>query len=400
MPSPTKQDQPNSLVERYQRLLELSSDLSSTLDLNTLLQQIVNAAADLTGSLAASILLYDEVKNVLYFQVSTNLDTLVMRGLVVPVDNSIAGAILTGGKPLVVMNVDEDSRHFAGIGESVKFKTESLLGVPLVTKEKVIGVLETLNKSEGKFTKEDETLLSALGSQAAVAIDNAHLFQQSDLIAEIVHELRTPLSSISTAAHLLQRPEISQEQLTTMAQTIHRETNRLSEMVTTFLDLARLESGRVQFKKEKVDLKTLLEESAEIMQSRVEEQGLSIKWHVPDDLPAFQCDRDKLKQVALNLISNAIKYNRPKGTITIGAAATQKEISFYVKDTGRGILPEHITSLFQKFYRVPGSEQVAQGTGLGLSISNRIVEVHGGGITVKSKAGKGTTFTVTLPLFT
>jgi K+-sensing histidine kinase KdpD len=393
----SKQDQTQTLLERYRRLINISRDLSSTLDLDSLLYQIVKAAADLTDSHDASILLYDENQHELYFQASTHLDARAMRGLAVPVEGSIAGTIVTTRKPMKVMSAEDDPRHYNGISESVQYKTESLLGVPLITKDKVVGVIEALNKKEGDFTDEDEQLLSALGSQAAVAIENTRLFQQSDLIAEMIHELRTPLSSISTASHLFMRPEVSQEQRASMAETIRRETTRLSEMATSFLDLARLESGRSPFIMEEVDLVALLQEGVKIMESRIQEQGLTLECDLKDNLPSFHGDSGKIIQVILNLLSNAIKYNRPKGMITIGASSTDKEVSFYVKDTGRGILPEHRESLFQKFYRVPGSDQITEGTGLGLSITKKIIDSHGGRIEVDSEVGKGTTFTVHLP---
>jgi signal transduction histidine kinase len=393
----SKARQVQSLLERYLRLIDISRDLSSTLDLDSLLYQIVKAAADLTDSHDASILLYDESNHALYFQASTNLDVRAMRGQTVPVEGSLAGTIVTTRQPLVVMRAEDDPRHYEEIGEAVKYKTESLLGVPLMTKEKVVGVLEALNKREGEFTHEDEQLLSALGSQAAVAIENTRLFQQSDLIAEVVHELRTPLSSIRTASHILMRPETSQEQRTSMAKIILQETDRLSEMTTSFLDLARLESGRSPYNKRQIDLAELLQEGAKIMENRIQEQGLTLSWDIKEEIPPFHGDPDKIIQVILNLLSNAVKYNRPKGVITIGASLAGEEISFYVKDTGRGILPEHCESLFEKFYRVPGSEKVSEGTGLGLSICQKIIAGHGGRIEVDSEVGEGTTFTIYLP---
>jgi len=387
-----------TLAERYLSLVEISRVLASTLDLDRLLYQIVNAAAILTASEAASILLYDELKNDLYFQSSTNLDSKVMRGLAVPIDNSIAGEIVKTRKPVMVMSTDNDPRHYEGVGESTQLKTKSLLGVPMITKDKVIGVLEVINKVEGEFSTDDQSLLNALGSQAAVAIENTRLFQQSDLISELVHELRTPLASIQTAAHLLTRPEISEEKREAMAHTIQKETNRLSEMTTSFLDLARLESGRIQFKKEPVNLEALLNEVADLMRARIAEEGLRFKMEITPPLPDVQGDRDKLKQVLFNLISNAVKYNRPNGSIVLGASQYEKEVSFYIRDTGMGMKPEHAEKLFQKFYRVPGSEKLATGTGLGLSITKKIVDGHGGSIEVNSKENHGTTFTVNLPI--
>ncbi|MBW8010839.1 MAG: GAF domain-containing sensor histidine kinase [Chloroflexi bacterium] len=396
--SPEIKTTPLALHKRYLKLIEITNDLASTLDLDILLDRIVEAAVDVTNSMAASILLYDEASNELYFQYSTSLDSPLMKGLVVPVEGSIAGAIVTNREPIIVSNVPDDPRHFGAIGKTTEIEIESLLGVPLITQDKVVGVLEAINKKIGEFTEDDQDLLTTLGSQAAVAIVNARLFQQSDLIAEMVHELRTPLASISTASHLLMRPEISEMQRTNMAETIERETRRLSDMTSSFLDLARLESGRSQFKVQQVDLINLLEEAREIMGGQIEAQGLDLEWDVPKQLPTFQGDQDKIKQVILNLLSNAIKYNRSNGSIIVNAFSTRKWITFSVSDTGRGIKPEHVDSLFQKFFRVPGSDKVAQGTGLGLSITKKIVESHGGNIEVGSTAGAGTTFIVNLPL--
>lgn len=387
----------DALMERYLSLIDIARILASTLDLDRLLHQIVHAAAILTDSTAASIILYDELKNQLFFQSSTNLDSKVMRGLEVPMESSIAGEIVRTRKPMIVLNAEEEPRHYQGVGNSVDFKTESLLGVPLIAKDKVIGVLEAINKKEADFTKDDENLLSALGSQAAVAIENTRLFQQSDLISELVHELRTPLASIQTAAHILTKVDISSEQQKHMAETIQKEALRLSDMTTSFLEMARLESGRIQFEKEPVNLEALLNEVAELIRSQVEAEGLTLKMEVTPPLPEILGDRDKLKQVLINLLSNAIKYNRKNGSVILGASRYKDTVSFYIRDTGKGMKPAHVENLFEKFFRAPGSEKIS-GTGLGLSISKRIVDGHGGKIEVDSQLDVGTTFTVTLPI--
>ena len=378
--------------------MEIANDLASTLDLEVLLNTIVQAAADVSNAKAASILLYDESNKELFFQASTNLDARLMIGLRVPVEGSIAGIIITSKQPMIVADVGDDPRHYNNISESTKYKTDSLLGVPLITKNKVVGVLEALNKREGKFTLIDQDLLTTLGSQAAVAIENARLFQQSDLIAEMVHELRTPLAGINTASHLLTRPEISEMQRSNLVEMIQTETTRLSEMTTSFLDLARLESGRAPLKVEEIDLVEMLEDTRAIMQPRMDDKNQTLEWEMPDNLPTFKGDRNKIKQVALNLFSNAIKYNSDRGTVLIKAMANDEQITFSVTDAGVGIAPHHLKSLFQKFYRVPGTDQGVLGTGLGLSISKKIVEAHLGTIEVESEIGSGSTFTVNLPL--
>lgn len=390
-------DESVRLLERYQRLIELSRDLASTLNLRELLNHIVHAAADLSGSEAASILTYDEMKGELYFDAASNLEEPLMRGLVVPAENSIAGWIVNNRQPVIISDTQKDPRHFGKIGKATQVTTTSMLGVPLIAKDKVVGVLEAINKLSGDFNLEDQEILATLAAQAAVAIENARLFQQSDLISEMVHELRTPLSSINMAASLLMRPESTLDTRQEMAEMIFGETQRLNDMATAFLDLARLESGRVQFQPQKIEVRPLLEECVQVMQSKIQERELKVKVECPADLPTIKADRDKLKQVFINLLSNAIKYNQPAGNIDLHAETADDEIVVHVRDTGPGISPEHQEHLFEKFYRVPGTEKSVQGTGLGLSICKRIIEAHRGSIGFQSQVGVGTDFIVHLP---
>jgi signal transduction histidine kinase len=386
-------------LDGYRRLIDISRDLASTLDLDILLSRIVHAAAEVSGSEAASILLYDDAAQQLYFQVSTNIDEPTRRGIVVPLEGSIAGWIVNNRKPVRVANVHNDPRFFGEVEETTGFSTDSILGVPLITKNKIVGVLEAINKQKGKFTDADESMLLVLGAQAAVAIENARLFQQSDLISEFVHELRTPLASLSTATYLLLRPEMSQEQRDQIINNIHGETMRLNALASSFLDLARLESGRVQFRKTLFSIADLMYECKDVMASKAVEDNIQIRVESPEGLPLLEADRDKTKQVLLNLLSNAIKYNRPNGTVMLRADATENDMVIYVQDTGIGIPEEALPHLFQKFYRVREHESKSSGTGLGLSICKQIVQGHGGRIEVKSKVAVGTVFSIILPRF-
>ena len=384
-------------LDGYRRLIDIARDLASTLDLDVLLYRIVMAAAEITDAEAGSILLYDGTARQLYFQVATNMDRPTMGGLIVPLEGSIAGWIVTNRKTVRTDEAHGDARFFSEVERTTGFQTRSLLGVPLITKEKVVGVLEVLNKNNGKFTDEDENLLLVLGAQAAVAIENARLFQQSDLISEFVHELRTPLASLSTATYLLLRPEISKEQHEQIIYNIHNETLRLNTLASSFLDLARLESGRVQFHKSRFNIIDLIYECKDVMQSKADEGHITLRVDSTENLPLVEADRDKIKQVVLNLLSNAIKYNRPRGSVIINAEASETEISVAVQDTGMGIPEDALPHLFEKFYRMREHENKAGGTGLGLSISKQIMQGHNGTLEVNSKVGVGTVFTLRLP---
>jgi signal transduction histidine kinase len=384
-------------LDGYRRLIDIARDLASTLDLDILLSRIVHAAAEISGAEAASILLYDDASRQLYFQVSTNMDESTRRGITVPLDGSIAGWIVNNRRPVRITNAHEDPRFYSNVEAVTGLTTQSLLGIPLITKNKVVGVLEALNKHKGKFSDADESMLLVLGAQAAVAIENTRLFQQSDLISEFVHELRTPLSSLSTATYLLLRPEMSQEQREQIINNIHSETMRLNALASSFLDLARLESGRVQFRKVAFSLADLMYECKDVMASKAVEDNIQMRVESPDGLPLLEGDRDKIKQVLLNLLSNALKYNRPNGTVMLRAEVMENEICIHVQDTGVGIPDEALPHLFQKFYRVREHESRASGTGLGLSICKQIVHGHGGRIEIKSKLGVGTVFMVYFP---
>jgi signal transduction histidine kinase len=389
-----------SRLDLYQRLIEISRDLVSTLDLTELLARIVNAAADLCQAEAASILLYNETTRELYFEAATNLENPTLRGMTVPVENSVAGWIVTNQQAVIINDAQHDTRHFNEVSDNLQMSIQTLMGVPLIAKGKVIGALEAINKIESLFDEDDLDLLSALGAQAAIAIENSRLFQQSDLIAELIHELRTPMASLNTAVYLLMRPEIDEAQRIYLANMVRSEISRLSELTTSFLDLARLESGRMQFNPQSFDLGQLLNDCTDLMRARAMERNIKIDSKIPADPTFVTADRDKIKQVVINLLSNAIKYNSTDGKIAIQAYQNGEAAGFSVEDTGPGIPANEMKHLFEKFYRVPGSENLASGTGLGLSICKRIIDAHQGWIDVDSKVGKGTKFSIFLPTTT
>lgn len=392
-------DEDLNLLKGYRTLVDIARDLASTLDLDVLLNRIINAAVQITGAEAASILLYDQDGEQLFFQAATNLEAPAMHGLIVPLQGSIAGWIVQNRQVVRTQDVHNDPRHFGNIEKLTQFNTRSMIGVPLITKDKVVGVLETLNKKSGDFDETDENLLTGLAAQAAIAIENTRLFQQSDMIAEFVHELRTPLTSMTAAAYLLNKPGIDDGQRATLLQSLHEESTRLNDLATAFLDLARLESGRVQFNITKFDLQPLLEECSLFMQTKAQERDIQIEVSLPEEFPSMEADHDKLKQVVMNLLSNAIKYNSNGGWVKLEADHHPDEIVLRIRDNGIGIPAEAIPHLFEKFYRVRGSADQVVGTGLGLSICRQIIQGHGGRIEVQSEPGTGTTFLVFIPRY-
>lgn len=387
-----------ALLKRYKKVVEVSHNLSSMLDLESLLKSIMEVAVDLADAEEASVLLYDQHTHRLYFETATNADSSPLLQKIFVPESSIAGWVALNHLPQIVNDWQQDERHFDIVDKKTNFNSRSLVAVPLIAKQKLIGVLEIMNKKNGKFDADDQEILLALAAQAAVAIENSRLFQQSDMIAEFVHELRTPMSSLFTAAYLLQRPEIVTEQRLRLAQTIQSETQRLNELATIFLDLASLESGRASLHLAVFSFRALLQECLEVLAIKASDRGIQMHLEAPEDLPELDGDRDKLKQALLNLLSNAVKYNCPQGHVWLRAWADNQSMFFSVRDTGVGIPPDQISQLFTRFFRATNVERTVSGTGLGLSISQQIIEMHNGEIQVESTLNVGTTFTVHVPL--
>lgn len=388
------------ILEHYERIIEISRQLNSTLDHRTLLRQIVSAVNEILKTEAASILLIDPSTGELRFEISSNMNTDEMESLVVPMDRSIAGWIVTHGEPRVIEDVKAEPGHFQQVDTTIAFHTRNLLGVPLRTHKKVIGVVQAVNKLNGrKFSANDINTLNILASQAAVAIENARLFRQSDFIAEMVHELRTPLAALKASTSLLARPTLPEGKREEIHQLLQTETDRLIRLTTDFLDLAQLESGRTRLEKKPFELDKLISESADVVHPQAGEKGVTI---VLDTTPMeISGDRGKLKQVLLNLLTNSVKYNRPNGDIHVTNILKPDEedmVQIAVKDSGYGISKENQKQMFQKFFRVADTAGFTSGTGLGLAITKHIVEGHGGQIWLESEEGVGTTFFVTLPV--
>lgn len=402
-------DQPSrveyeQLLARHEQLMAIIQQLNSTLDLGTLLNRIAKACVELLETEEASILLIDPATGELHFEATTNMTGGAMAAIPVPLEGSLGGWVVTHGEPLLVEDARSDSRWFGNVDKTLQFETRNLLAVPMKFHHEVIGVVEGVNKRDDKpWTRDDVNTLTALANQAAIAIQNARLFQQSDFIAEMVHELRTPLAALKASTALLLRPTLAAEHRQEIILTMQQETERLSVMTTDFLDLARLESGRTRLEKSAFVIRDLLIECIELVRHQADEHAIRFELHgSPFNVYA---DRDKIKQVVLNLLTNAIKYNRDEGKIICrtqliaeATACDPAYIRVSVQDTGYGISEEDQKHVFDKFYRIADTAGFTTGTGLGLPIAQRIIQAHGGEMGLRSTLGVGTEFYFTVQL--
>jgi two-component system, NtrC family, sensor histidine kinase KinB len=220
---------------------------------------------------------------------------------------------------------------------------------------------------------------------------------KSEFIAGASHELRTPLTSLQMGVHLLLEPSTGQlsarqQELLTICRD---DTLRLDRLVKDLLDLSRIESGKAPLRLEPVAASDLVESAVNPVRRLADAKGLTLRASVPSDLPEISADRSQVERVLTNLLANAIRATDRGGEIEVTAAGRRGHVAIAVRDTGRGIPHDYLARVFEPFVQVPHAP--AGGAGLGLSISRRIVEAHGGQITVRSEPGQGSTFTFTLP---
>lgn len=218
-----------------------------------------------------------------------------------------------------------------------------------------------------------------------------------DLIANVAHELRTPLSSIKGYMEGLIDGVLPAEPDT--YQLVYREADRLQRLVNDLQELSRVEAGAFQLERRSVSLAALAGQTADRLRPQFEEKAVNLHLNVPDNLPPVAADEDRLSQVLVNLVGNALQYTPAGGSVTISAAADNRRVELSVSDTGLGIAPEHLPYLFTRFYRVDKSRSRAGGgSGIGLTIAKHLVEAHGGEIRATSPGvGQGSTFGFWLP---
>ena len=319
---------------------------------------------------------------------------------------------------------------------------QSIIYLPLISKDRVLGVITIQSFEKGAYTEHHLNVLQSLASYTAIALDNAAAYRQlneqeheirrlfeeaerartaaeeadaakSAFLSTVSHELRTPLTSVLGFAKIIKKrledrifPLVPTDDRK-VAQTIQQvddnlkvvvsEGERLTKLIDDVLDLAKIEAGKLEWHMEPSSIAEIIDHATAATSSLFEQKGLRLVKDVGPDLPAITGDRDRLIQVVINLISNAVKFT-DAGSITCRAVRQGGELVVSVVDTGMGIAPADQPKVFERFKQVGDTlTDKPKGTGLGLPICREIVEHHGGRVWVESELGKGSTFSFTLP---
>lgn len=394
-------------LDRISTLHEIGIAMTSTLDLQTVLNLFLEKLDALLPYAAAVIRLHNPATGELDPVASRKFDgspqTLAQweKGL------GLTGVVFQTKKPLVVGNVRTDPRtrrlelvHAAQL--------ISYLGVPLIVKGKAIGDIVFSTSQEREFSDEEVQFFTALAGQAAIAIHNSQLFEgivkanriKDEFLGVMSHELRTPLNVVAGYAQLMKDRmlgDVSPKQEEVLQKIVDRAGDQLS-MITNLLEVTKIEAEGERLVPSEVALVRFLDELRSSCWLPAEKE-LTLTWDYPGDLPVIKTDGEKLKHVLQNLINNAVKFTNG-GAVTISARCVRgsKKIMFHVADSGVGIPKEQLPLIFERFHQVDGSNTRAfGGVGMGLYIVKKFTGILGGQVVVESEPGVGSTFTVTLP---
>jgi signal transduction histidine kinase/CheY-like chemotaxis protein len=414
----------SSKVEQLEALREVGEAVGSSLDLDVVLDQVVSNAVRLTnrgfGDITlrtdgGSIMEYDESRAAFYVHAVGASSILLeqLRAITIGRDSTLVGRTALERRPLEVADLAlvERDPHL-----DVLFRNgwRSVLAVPMLRGDKVVGVLVIRRRGTGAFPRDVITLLETFASQSALAIVNARLFREvvtktselevagrhkSEFLASMSHELRTPLNAVNGFSEvLLDRTfgEINERQGEYLRD-IWNSGRHLVALVNDILDLSKVEEGHMALEPSTFVVSSAMEATLAMQRERATRHAITMTLEVGDEVDLIDADERRFKQVLLNLVSNAVKFTPDGGRVCVNAYREGTELVVTVTDTGPGVAPADETRIFDSFQQGSRGAPKEEGTGLGLTLCRRMVELFGGRLWLDSTLGVGSTFGFTVP---
>ena len=421
----TESKKAEAAIQRRNEYLAVSAEIgklvTSILDLNTIFARTVSLITDRFGFYHAAIYIVEETGFNAVLKEATGAAGQQMKKTEhsLPLDGkSIVGSVALGGESLVANNTAENPLFAFN---PLLPNTRSEAAIPLRISSRTIGVIDIQAQDLNAFNEGEVSVLQTLADQVAVAIDNARSFElsqqavmdmreadrlKSQFLANMSHELRTPLNSIIGFSRVILKgidgpvTELMQQDLTA----IYNSGQHLLGLINDILDSAKIEAGKMELAFDEVNIADLIHSVLTTMSGLVKDKPIEMRQFIEPDTPTVRADTIRIRQVMINLLSNAAKFTE-EGSITVNVSPYKMEdgkrqVRISVTDTGPGISPEDQEKLFQAFSQVDASPtRKSGGTGLGLSICKQLINMHGGEIWVESREGRGSTFHFTLPLY-
>jgi PAS domain S-box-containing protein len=395
--------------QRLEGLQALTDVALAHLSLDHLLRELLGRLCGVLACDAASILLLTDDGQHLVTRASHGLDDA--EGVTVRMGRGVAGRIAATRRPLVVddlttMELEHPRLRARGL--------RSLVGVPLLVEDRVVGVVHIGTRRSRHFTEDDTQLLALAADRMALAIDHARLYEaertarteaeranrsKDQFLATLSHELRTPLQAMLGWVRMLRTGRLEAKAAARALATVERNTQAQSQLINDLLDVSRIASGKLGMDLRVLDAGDVVGLALEAVRPMADEAGVRLEAAVPSAAVMVSADADRLQQIVWNLLSNAIKFTPPGGAVDLTLEASPSEAVIRVRDTGRGIAPEVLPEIFERFRQGAGSSTRGQGgLGLGLAIVRHLAELHGGRVEATSASlGQGATFTVRLP---
>ena len=407
-------------VGELKALGEVGQAVSSTLDLEAVLTRIASHAVQLTGAAGGVIYEYDGESEEFHLRGSYEIGKEfvdALRATPIRLGGGALGQAAFTRTPVEVADILDEQEYRATRMRPVlrQLGYRSLLAVPLLREEQIMGGLTIFRRTPGSFPPQVINLLQTFATQSVLAIQNARLFREiedksrqieaanrhkSEFLANMSHELRTPLNAIIGFSEVLGERMFGElnEKQAEYTDDILSSGRHLLSLINEILDLSKVEAGRMELELATFDLPLAIDNARTFVRERATKHGINLDVTVDERLGDFVGDERKIKQVLLNLLSNAVKFTPEGGRIGIKARQADGSVEISVSDTGIGIAPEDQPKIFEEFRQV-GSDYAhkVEGTGLGLTLAKKFVELHRGKIWVTSEVGKGSTFSFTLP---
>ncbi len=406
-------------VEELRALGEVSQAVNSTVNLETVLTTIVAKATQLSNTEAGAIYVFDDAAQEFRLRATYGMDDKIVDEIKkrhIRIGETAIGVAAERRMPVQIPDIQNDPASLV-LDVIVRAGFRAWLTVPLLGADRVVGALVVRRKAPGEFPKHTVDLLQTFAAQSVLAIQNANLFSEveeksrqleiasqhkSQFVANMSHELRTPLNAIIGLTEMMftNAAQFGTEKAREPLQRVHRAGTHLLGLINQVLDLSKIEAGKLELNPATVNLVPLIDEVVDTARQLAEQNQNRLVIEAPADLGVLTVDPMRLRQILLNLLSNACKFTK-QGEVALRARKLVDGcdwIELAVADTGIGMTPEQQAKLFEEFSQADASTaQRFGGTGLGLAITRKLARMMGGDVTVTSEPGKGSVFTVRLP---